>query len=376
MTVYDAAIVGGGPAGCSAAIILALRGARVLLLEAKTYPHHKVCGEFLSPECGDSLDALGMMPLLNIYSPVQIETVRITTPDGTAWRTRFPGIALGISRSVLDATLAERARRVGVNVCEGTPVTAIDGDLRSGFTLELRTARGRGHIQSRTVIAAHGKRSALDRALKRRFLDQPQPFVALKNHFYGPPLPNHIDLHAFRGGYCGMSEIEGGTANVCFLVHESVFRGSDVGAFLDWMQAQNPLLGEWLSKAETIHERWLSIGQVPFVKKSAVVADILMAGDAAGLIVPLAGDGIAMALESGRLAAMKTGDFLTGKSSAAELLQRYTLEWRRAFGRRLMLARVLQVVMLRPRLLSMGLRLLTAVPPLGEYLVTHTRGCE
>ncbi len=375
MTGYDAAIVGGGPAGCSAAITLAESGARVVLFEAKSYPHHKVCGEFLSPECSAVLDRLGVMPMLRACGPVLIETVRITAPDGAAWQTRFPGTAIGISRSALDATLAERAGRVGVDVCEASTVTAIVGSLRDGFDLMLRRVSGRAQIRARSVIAAHGKRGALDQSLKRSFLNRRQPFIALKNHFHGSPLPHHIDLHAFRGGYCGLSEIEGGAANVCFLAHESVFRGSDAATFVEWMQTQNPRLREWLSQAEPIHERWLSIAQVPFVRKSPVVGDILMAGDAAGLIVPLAGDGIAMALHSGMLAGARTVEFLGGQASADELRRRYTVDWRRAFGARLALARTLQVFMLRPKLLSVGLRLLVAVPPLGNYLVTHTRGC-
>ena len=373
-TMHDVAIIGGGPAGCSAAITLAGSGAGVILLEAKTYPHHKVCGEFLSPECGAALDALGATPLLRARGPARFETVRITAPDGTARQLRLPGIALGISRSALDETLAQRARHAGVEVREGTRVTAVDGNLRDGFRLQLRAASGPPDLRARAVIAAHGRRGALDRALKRPFLRRPHPFVALKNHFHGPPLPHGVELHAFRGGYCGISEIEGGLANVCLLAHESVFRGRGVAAFLAWMQAQNPRLREWLSRAEPVRERWLGISQVPFVRKGPLVDDILMAGDAAGLIVPLAGDGIAMALHSGRLAAMLTVAFLGGRLPAEQLRRRYSADWRREFGARLMLARGLQMLMLRPRLLSLALRLVTVVPPIGNYLVAHTRG--
>ena len=145
-------------------------------------------------------------------------------------------------------------------------------------------------------------------------------------------------------------------------------------AFLDWMQRQNPRLREWLCHAEPIYERWLSIGQVPFARKRTVVDDILMAGDAAGLIVPLAGDGIAMALFGGRLAAAHTAAFLDGKLTTQQLRQRYAHDWRHEFGGRLALARCLQAVVLRPRLLSLGLRLINTVPPLGDFLVARTRG--
>jgi menaquinone-9 beta-reductase len=373
--MFDTAIVGGGPAGCSAAITLAQRGARVVLFEAKTYPHNKLCGEFLSPECAGLLDELGLTSALRTLQPVPIEIFRLTAPDGTEWQTRLPGIALGLTRKALDAALAERALTLGVEVRSGTTVTAIRGSLSQSFELETRS----NQVRARTVIAAHGKRGPLDRALHRRFLEHPQPFVALKAHFHGPPLPKRIELHAFPGGYCGMSEVETGATNVCFLAHESVFRGAAenpperLAEFLKWMPAQNARLQAWLSQATQIDEHWLSIGQVPFAGKRPVEGDILMAGDAAGLIAPLAGDGIAIALQSGKLAAACSSKFLEGRLAADELRRHYAAEWQRAFTARFRLSRILQTIMLRPSLLEPALRLIQAIPAVGNYLVTHTR---
>jgi flavin-dependent dehydrogenase len=370
-TLFDAAIVGGGPAGCSAAITLAQRGARVVLFEAKTYPHHKVCGEFLSPECSVILDQLGIR-LLQGAAPIQV--VSITAPDSTNWETHLPDTAWGISRSAFDAALAEHARSLGVEVREGTTVTDVRGSLLTGFHLQTRTTLNREQVRAQIVIATYGKRSVLDRVFKRRFFDEAQPYVALKAHFHGPRLPGRIELHTFPGGYCGMSEIEDGRVNVCLLTQESIFaRHNAVEAFVDWMQSVNPCLGRRLSHAEPVGDHWLSIAQVSFARKEIVANDILMAGDAAGLIVPLAGDGIAMALQSGRLAASHSANFLSGKCGAAELRQRYVGDWQRQFDARLRLGRALQAIMLRPRLLSLGLRLLTAAPPVADCLVRHTR---
>ncbi|MGH2522843.1 MAG: NAD(P)/FAD-dependent oxidoreductase [Anaerolineales bacterium] len=377
--LFDVAVVGGGPAGSSAAIVLAGLGARVALLESKTYPHDKLCGEFLSPECAGLLDRLGVLPALHCLNPVSIETVCLTTPDGTLWETRLPGTALGLSRRALDATLAERATAAGAEVRQATTVTNICGNLREGFEMMTRSTHGEASVRARAVIAAHGKRAALDRALNRRFLQKRQPFVALKAHFHGPPLPGRIELHAFSGGYCGMSEFEGGLANVCLLAHESIFRQAAapgpvrLNAFIGWMQSQNARLGSWLSRARRVDPEWLSIGQVPFGDKRPVVNDVLMAGDAAGLIAPLAGDGIAMALRGGALAAAHVARFLQGQFAADELCGGYASAWRREFAPRLRLGRFLQIFMLRPRWLSFGLRLIRAVPPLGRYVVTHTR---
>src|SRR5947208_2639225 len=109
MSAYDALIIGGGPAGCSAAITLAQNGWRIGLIEAKHYPHHKVCGEFLSPECGILLERLGLTSAIHAHCPISIDAVCITAPDGTSWEARLPAPALGISRYAFDAMMADRA---------------------------------------------------------------------------------------------------------------------------------------------------------------------------------------------------------------------------------------------------------------------------
>src|SRR5690348_10440783 len=103
---FDVAVIGGGVAGCAAAIHLARQGQRVVLCEAKSYPHHKVCGEFLSPECASMLNKLGLTEAIQAVKPSSIHTVAIITPDGTCWETELPGTALGISRYTLDHLMA------------------------------------------------------------------------------------------------------------------------------------------------------------------------------------------------------------------------------------------------------------------------------
>ncbi len=379
---YDVLVVGGGPAGCSAALHLAAAGARVLLCEAGAYPRDKLCGEFLSPECVPLLEALGVAPALRALGPEIITTVALTGPHGAAWETRLPAPAWGLTRRALDAALAEQARAAGVAVWTGAAVTAITGHLDSGFRV---TVRGRpvAEVTARFVVAAHGKRAALDRALHRRFLDQPQPFVALKRHFRGPPLPGRIELHTFPGGYCGLSALEqaagSGAANVCFLAHTTQSGWPTVAAgpesadhFLSWMRAHSPSLDAWLGRATPLGERWLSIAQVPFGPKLPVESEVLMAGDAAGLIAPLAGDGIAMALRGGQLAAAHLTAGLRGQPPQ-QMRAAYARAWQREFGGRLRVGRLAQAFLLRPRWLALGLRLLHLAPALGTYLVTHTR---
>jgi flavin-dependent dehydrogenase len=374
MALYDVAVAGGGLAGCSAAITLAARGWRVVLFERAAYPHHKVCGEFLSPECADYLDDLGITPALRALRPRSVHRVAISTPNGTRWETQLSRAGLSISRYRLDQTLAERALSLGVDLRPETTVTHIEGDLRRTFRVRTRSASSVEQVGARIVIAAHGKRSALDRTLQRDFLQRPQPYTALKAHFYGPPLLGSVELHTFAGGYCGLGEVEDGLTNVCLLARTEVFqRAGSIETFVEWMQTQNPQLRRWFSGARQASERWLSIAQVPFQSKPPIEGDVLMAGDAAGLIAPLTGDGMSMALHGGQMAAQYVHQFLEETISAESLRGQYAAAWTRSFSRRLWIGRVLQPCLFQPRLLALGLRILKRTPPVGRFLFNQTR---
>lgn len=377
MSTYDAIVIGGGPAGCSAAITLRRQGWKVALLEAKEFPHHKVCGEFLSPECSYLLNQLGLTEAICTANPTTINTVCITAANGTRWEAGLPGKALGISRKMLDGIMASQALHLGVELYESTTATQITGNLQECFEVQARTPMGERGLSGRVVIAAHGKRSNLDRALKRHFLQKRQPYTGLKAHFNGPPLPGRIELHTFRGGYCGMSEIEDGTMNVCLLAQKSALHPAgdpvDIESFIGWMGSQNPYLGQWLRDSTRVSERWLSISEVPFVAKRPIVNEILMAGDAAGLIAPLAGDGIAVALHSGLIAGQLVTEFLCGQISSDMLLNEYASEWRKQFQSRLRLSWMLQPLMFTPSLSSTALNIIRTIPSLGDYLIHKTR---
>lgn len=362
-------VIGGGIAGTSAAIHAAQAGLPVLLIEAGVYPRHKVCGEFLSPEARGYLDDLGVLPQVEARQPAALTRARVTASDGRVWTGDLPGTGIGISRYALDALLAQRARDAGVQVVTGEKVTGVAGDLTRGFTVSIRG----DSVRARAVIAAYGRRSSLDRALNRPFMTRQHPYIGLKAHFCGESPGASVDLHAFPGGYCGISRIENDLINVCLLARLDAFqRCGSISAFVEWMASRNPYLRRFFAHAQRQTD-WLSISQIPFTGKSAVEADILMTGDSAGMIAPLAGDGMSIALRSGEIAARHVGRFLRGEIDGRTLKTAYPREWRRQFGGRIRLGRVLQESLFTPPLLSFGLRLMNAAPALGSYFVKHTR---
>lgn len=362
-------VIGGGLAGCSTAILLARLGWSVTLIERRAYPHHKVCGEFLSPECVPLLAKIGVWDAIKRESPATITQTRITAPDGTCWEGDLPETAIGFSRYRLDQCLIQQAQTVGVRVITETLVKEIRGTLADGFQVET----AQDLFQAQVVIGAYGKRSGLDRRLGRPFLAQSQPYIGIKAHFEGERIPHRVELHGFDGGYCGISEIEGGRVNLCLLARLEAFQAHGrIEAFSAWMQTQNPHLGAWMRSAQRVTE-WLSIAQIPFVPKAAIDNEVLMVGDAAGLIAPLAGDGMGMALSGGKLAAQQIDRYLRGDWDARALQREYTAAWNQQFNPRLWWGRRLQAVMFRPRLLGFGLRIMQRWPALGSFFIRQTR---
>ena len=189
-----------------------------------------------------------------------------------------------------------------------------------------------------------------------------------------------------------------GVVNLCFLIDENTFKSalerveqprshariadSPIGSgtrdtktesILAMLAGRNPVLADWLSDAEPNDSPWQSVGALAFGVRGTDAHDILNVGDAAGLIAPLTGDGIGMALQSGLMCAQHVMRYLNGKSLAAGLKQGYARDWHAAFAGRIRLAGALQSLALRPPLLRMLLQVMPRVPALGQWLIDKTR---
>ncbi len=368
--LYDVIVIGGGVGGSAAAISIAQQGAKVLLVEAGRSPRHKMCGEFLSPETIPIFRRLGVWQEITALVPASMRAVRLTAMNGTLVESPLPPGAIGLSRYHLDHILLEGARRAGAEVWEGCAVSRVSGSLADGF--QVQTANG--EVSARVVIGAWGKRSALDRAMARPFFRNSGSFLALKRHVRGIASNGLVELHGFDGGYCGVNSVEDGVVNICLLTGQRAWErsGKEVKAFWAMIQRENHYLAERLHGAEVASED-IVISNISFASRAAVEQDILMVGDSAALISPLAGNGQAMALQAAECAGDLVGVYFTGVINAQDLTEGYARQWRGLFGERLRLGKLLQPLFLNPTALAVGLRLGSWFPALVQGVVAGTR---
>ncbi len=364
---FDVAVVGAGLAGSCAAILLAQSGARVVLLDSKTPGHHKVCGEFLSPESRVQLEQLGVWPALELAGAQKVQRARISTSTRRGRSIALPGEGVAISRASLDPILWRRAQQVGVVALDQTRVQSIEGN--EGF--QIRTSAG--DFSARFVVGATGRGSKLGRDGDKNPPKTPR-FVGLKTHLRGAHLGRgEVAMFPFAGGYCGLVEVENGSVNACLLAPYARLKNSSPAALWKEVCRENRSLGEAMREAKPLFE-WIATGNLSFEHFAPARDGVLRAGDAAGYIYPLSGDGMAMALRSGELAARSVEEALKWGLSPEEAASFYAQMWTREFGRRLKWASALQPLFCDPRLSSAALRLSNALPGLSRLAAKRTRG--
>ncbi len=359
---FDAIVVGAGPAGSAAAAMLAARGRPVLVFEKERFPRRKVCGEFLSA------DALGSLERLGVREDVEARAERIREGElylrnGRPIAFHLPARALGISRFVLDDLLARRAAELGAEFRFGARVRDVAPE-GAGWRVRFSEGLQDAEVAARAVVGAWGRWDALDRALNRGFDGRHGRFLAWSRE-YAPSaeMAGRVRVYLFRGGYCGLSRVEGGRVNLAGVVAESQHRRSTGGweAVLDHARRSNTSLDRDLSTL-TPSSDFLGAGPVYFTSKPPAEGGILMAGDAAGVLDPFSGEGQECALASGILAARTLERAFSGEIALERAAAVYAAAWRARFRRRFGWSAAFRSLMLHPRLAA------AAAPLVGERL--------
>ncbi|HEX8331931.1 MAG TPA: NAD(P)/FAD-dependent oxidoreductase [Segetibacter sp.] len=371
--VYDVAIIGGGLAGLSLAIQCADKGYAVVLFEKETYPFHKVCGEYISMESWNFLEALEV-PLRGLKLPL-INSLQASDFSGKTYNFELPLGGFGISRFLLDNSLYEIALKKGVEVLTSTKVNNISykEDL-----FELTT--NAGDYFSKVAAGSYGKRSNIDIKINRSFVQQKanklNNYVGVKYHVRYPHSPDTIALHNFENGYCGISAVEEDKCCLCYLTTaENLQKAHNSIPLMEkTILSQNPTLAKIFSEAEFLYSQPSVISQISFDYKSQVEDHMLMIGDAAGMITPLCGNGMSMALHGSKIAFQSIDNFLQKKYAQDKMEKEYTGKWKRNFAKRLWIGRRVQQLFGGNTSTALFLKTMNAFPALAKQIIKSTHG--
>ena len=307
---FDLAVIGGGPAGASAAITGARLGFNVLLLEAGSFPRQKVCGEFIS---GEALSILADLVGEEEFEHVpRISKARIFVEDACATLPVSPAAA-SISRYDLDAALYKACESSGCVVRDRTRAQNV-GSSQNSFMIRLDSQE----ILARAVINATGRWSNL----VKRAIPVNEQWIGLKGHFFESDSSESCDLYFFRGGYFGVQPIGDGIVNAAAMVRPSVAKN---------LKSVFALNHDLKQRSRTWRPSGDSVSTAPLIFRAPMTSEngVLLVGDAAAFLDPFAGDGISIALHSGRMAAEAVSRFLLGDCTLRCAESHYDGEYRR-----------------------------------------------
>jgi len=357
----DHLVIGGGPAGAMAAILLAQAGKRVVLVEKERSAHDKVCGEFLSREAVSYLLGVGISP--RDLGAAAIRLLRLSCGEKTT-QSALPFPALSLSRRVLDATLLERAAKQGCEVLRGCGVERL---FAEGNGWEARLSSGPS-LRAQTVFLATGKH---DLHGWGRGSGRQSDLVGFKTHWQLPAarvdeLRESMELFLFDGGYGGLSLIENEVANFCFVVRRSVLRAmGGYGELFVQLLRGNERLRRYLGDGEALWPKPLAVSPIPYGYLAREKRALWCVGDQAAVIPSFTGDGISIALHSAALAAQM---FLEGRSAAE-----YGCALRAQLGGGMRLATWLSRAMVTRAGRALGVPVLSAVPRAMHWVAVSTR---
>lgn len=351
--IYDCAIIGGGIAGLSLAISLAKENKSVILFEKKSYPEHKVCGEYISNEGRGFLKNLGVD--LGAFKNTEMSTLRLSSPMGLSIQRPLDIGGIGLSRYELDQQLYLLALNVGAEIVTNEQVEEVH-KRENQFYLKTRNRE----VTADIVVGAFGKNSNMTLTQERGV--QPE-YIAVKYHLKTKFDPSVVEIHSFPGGYCGLSSIEDDKINMSYICKASLLKEQKTLSNLEKnILAQNPFLKKYFEEAEFILEKPLTISKLHFEIKSPTYEHMLMIGDAAGNIAPLSGNGMSIALLSTKLCLEASLLYLNQQISFSEMEKLYTEKYYLNFGKRIKTARRINFILGKKYLTDVGIAFLKLFP--------------
>jgi flavin-dependent dehydrogenase len=362
-------IIGGGISGLITSIQLAKAGISCTIVEKKNYPFHRVCGEYISNETIPFLKSLDIFP--TVFNPPSIRRFQLSAVSGKNAILPLDLGGFGISRYTFDNFLYEKARSLGVEFYLKEEVEDVffeDGKFR----IDTSTKK----LDADIVISAFGKRSKIDLRMNREFTKKRSPYVGIKYHIKTDHPADLIALHNFAGGYCGISNVENGVTNLCYLTkRDNVKRFKNIREMEENTLFRNPFLKTVFKNSEFLFEKPETINEISFETKLPVENHIFMVGDAAGMITPLCGNGMAMAMHSSKILCDLLIKSLTTQNFSLEILeQNYAAAWSKLFKNRLRFGRQVQKLFGKEWTSNLAVNLAIIVRPIANGIMKSTHG--
>ncbi len=365
-------MVGAGPAGSVAALVLARAGVRVRLVDRACFPRHKLCGDTLNPGALSILDRLGLGAAVRARAG-SFTGMLVTGPGGTSVATDYPDGAVGaaVERREFDFLLLNAAIAAGVEFTPGVRVVGPAlGSSRSRVTgVRVQHGSHDGEIPGRLVLAADGRHSKLASALGlTRFASRHKRWAFGAYFTDVDGLTTRGEMHIRADGYTGVAPLGRDVTNVCVVreLDRGVSRGGPgAESTIEHAIAGDAALRERFARARRVSPA-ASMGPLAVDATASGCPGLLLAGDAAGFIDPMTGDGLRFALRGGELAAEAALVELEEGTPAHEWLR---VARRREFSGKWRLNRALRALVAWPRGVAMAEGLASWWPAPVRFLV-------
>lgn len=363
-------IIGAGLSGLICAILLKKHGRQVTVIEKKQFPFNRVCGEYVSNEVRPFLSSLNLD--VDQLNPSRISRLHLSSTTGKSIEIPLQMGGFGLSRYSLDDYLYQEAKKIGVEFtfAKVNEISFVDGQ----FTVSLSSGET---LKSPLAIATYGKRSNLDQKLNRRFFYQRSPYIGVKYHIKTDLPSDLIRLDNFKGGYCGTCKIQDDLYNLCYLSEAKNLKNyGNIPDMEKEVLYKNPHLKQIFKNSEFISQKPEVINEISFEKKSLVENHLLFCGDAAGMITPLCGNGMAIAIHSAKILA----ECIIASGDSLDPRQRYALEtnysklWEKQFAVRLKTGRYIQKLFIDLQLSNFALFILKNSNFISKSMVRNTHG--
>lgn len=357
--LFDAIVIGGGPAGASAALPLARHGWRVAIVEKSAFPRRKVCGEYMSASNLALLERMGIGTAWRAGAGPAIRRVGFFSGD-TCAEARLPsakaGFGRALGRDLLDTMLLEAARSAGTEVFQSYRATSVDRDGKLQAVC-IQSKDETAVLRAPVVIAAHGswEQGSLPSQLPKT--KRPTDLLGFKAHFTGAALASDLmPLLVFPGGYGGMVMADHGRLSVSCCIRRDILaqlrkrHGNASAADAVFHHLMRSCLGV-RSALETarLDGAWLAAGPIRPGIRSFYERDIFRVGNIAGEAHPIIAEGISMALQSGWLLAAELTAGKSGPAGREKAGKRYEAAWKALFSTRVYAAAAIARMALHPR---------------------------